>query len=191
MAFDKTHWFQSLNGQKIIVDQPDFAVVDIRDIAGSLSKLCRWGGHCYDFYSIAEHGIRLSRLMPPDLKMVALLKDAPKAYVGELQRPTKRLPQMEGWRDLRDRWALAIGTAFKLGQGIRFPPALVREYDERLTHAERRDLLLPGDGRELANLAIARCVEPITPMAPAEAASLFVSCFEAYKPVTVFEGIDP
>lgn len=187
MAHDKQNWFQALSGQRIVVDQPDPAVVDIDDIASALGNLPRWGGHTPNFYSIAEHGIRLARLLPPDLKMVGLLRDAAKAYVGELQRPIKRLPQMEGWRDLRDRWALAIGTALGLGQGIRFPPALVREYSERLTHAERRDLQRPGDGRELANLRLAKCVEPIIAMNPWEAQKVFLKDFDAYKKLTIFE----
>lgn len=187
MALPPQNWFQSFTGRHIAVDQPNPEVVDINDIAHALSNLCRWGGHSNVFYSIAEHGIRLARLLPPDLKMIGLLKDAPKAYVGEAQRPLKRLPAMEGWRDLRDRWALAIGGAFALGQGIRFQPALVREYDERLTHAEKRDLLGPGDARESCNLRLAKCVESIAPMTPRQALSVFLSDFETYKQVTNFE----
>lgn len=124
MALEKQNWFQSFTGRRIVVDQPDHQVVCIDDIANALANIPRWGGHTA-FYSLAEHGIRLARLLPADLRLVGLLRDAAKAYVGELQRPIKRLPQMEGWRELRDRWSLAIGTAFGLGQLIQIGRAHV------------------------------------------------------------------
>jgi hypothetical protein len=48
-------WFDVLN--------PDPALIDLQDIAGALSNLCRYGGHCDRFYSVAEHSILVSRLV--------------------------------------------------------------------------------------------------------------------------------
>lgn len=48
-------WFDVLN--------PDPALIDLADIACALSKLCRFGGHCREFYSVAEHSILVSRLV--------------------------------------------------------------------------------------------------------------------------------
>jgi hypothetical protein len=32
--------------------KPDPSLIDLRDIASALSKLCRFGGHCKQFYRI-------------------------------------------------------------------------------------------------------------------------------------------
>jgi uncharacterized protein len=181
------YWFQTRTGKRIDVNDPNPELVDIKDIAGALSHMPRWGGHTNAFYSIAEHGVRLAQLVPPDLRMVALLKDAAKAYVGELQRPVKRLPAMEGWRSLRDRWALAIGTAFRLGQRLRFPDRLIREYDERLNHAERISLFGPGDERERANITQAKVAGAIVAMSPDDAYTRFLQVYAEAHDYTVFE----
>lgn len=185
MASD--YWFQTFTGKRIDLCAPDPKLVDIKDIAKALSNMPRWGGQTAAFYSIAEHGIRLAGMVPPDLGMAALLKDAAKAYVGELQRPVKRLPDMEGWRSLRDRWSLVIGTAFGLGQRIRFPDRLIREYDERLNHAERIALIGVGPERERANVTQSRVAGDIVPMSPDDAYTRFLQVYAGTHKFTVFE----
>ena len=56
--------------------KPDATKVDIRDIAHALSQLCRFGGHCTKFYSVAEHSILVSRMVPPEEELAAL-EEAP------------------------------------------------------------------------------------------------------------------
>ena len=52
----------------------------IHDIAHSLSLQCRWAGHCSEFYSVAEHSIRVSDYLletcGPSLALVGLMHDA-------------------------------------------------------------------------------------------------------------------
>ena len=76
--------------------------VHYRDIATALAKICRWGGMCHEFYSVAEHSVRVSsraaklvgeRRTPDDVMLVrqyALLHDAAEAYLGDLRLPLKR-----------------------------------------------------------------------------------------------------
>ena len=66
------------------------------DIATSLSKLCRWNGHCKGFYSVAQHCCMAhdwirdhSRL--PELCVYGLLHDAHEAFVGDIIYPVKQL----------------------------------------------------------------------------------------------------
>jgi hypothetical protein len=39
---------------------PDAALIDLRDVAHSLSMQARFAGHTRDFYSVAEHCVRVS-----------------------------------------------------------------------------------------------------------------------------------
>lgn len=78
------------NGQVLDLYDPDPAVIDIDTIAMSLSKLCRFTGHTKRFYSVAEHCILVSTLVPNRLRMQGLLHDAAEAFVGDMTSPLKR-----------------------------------------------------------------------------------------------------
>ncbi len=70
--------------------------VDMADISHSLALKCRFGGHCKDFYSVAEHCVRVSLLLqrqyPHDAKMamLGLLHDASETYLPDAIAPIKR-----------------------------------------------------------------------------------------------------
>lgn len=75
----------------IIVDiyNLDESMIDIYDIASALAKICRFGGNCNRFYSVAQHSLIVSALAPQELKKVALLHDASGAYLGDIIKPLK------------------------------------------------------------------------------------------------------
>jgi hypothetical protein len=89
--FNPFHHPEKLDPQLILVD----------DLAHSLSNVCRFGGHCRKFYSVAQHSIlvarRVGELCPADMpahvkaeaQLMALLHDATEAYLPDLVGPFK------------------------------------------------------------------------------------------------------
>lgn len=78
---------------------PDAALVDIEDIAHSLSMLCRANGHFKSFYSVGQHCINCAlearaRGYSRRVQLACLLHDASEAYLSDVTRPVKQeLPQ--------------------------------------------------------------------------------------------------
>jgi hypothetical protein len=85
----KGDWMQTITGKQFWPLDPRPEEVDILDIAGALSKLCRYGGQCLRFYSVAEHCVHVANYAPDDLKLTALLHDASEAYLSDVIRPIK------------------------------------------------------------------------------------------------------
>lgn len=93
MVFDvqrKGDWMQVASGRKFWPLDPRADEIDIEDIAHALSMLCRFGGHVQKFYSVAEHSVWCSYVVPPWHAMQALMHDATEAYCVDIPRPLKR-----------------------------------------------------------------------------------------------------
>lgn len=105
-------------GKWFDVLKPDPTLIDLDDIAGALSKLCRFGGHCRQFYSVAEHSVLASELMRQDkrndLMLIrwALVHDASEAYVVDIPRPAKR--QLPEYMRIEDEIQRAVAVRFNL-----------------------------------------------------------------------------
>ena len=75
---------------------PDPAKVHIEDIAHALSQQPRYGGHLPKHYSVAQHSLYVSELLPKPLKLAGLLHDATEAYMPDVPSPLKaRLPEVK------------------------------------------------------------------------------------------------
>lgn len=92
--------------------------VDVWDIATSLSNICRFNGHLPSFYSVAEHCVRVAWWLKDngyddEIILTGLLHDASEAYVGDLMRPLKRLPEMEAvFKPIEERVMSVIHNIF-------------------------------------------------------------------------------
>lgn len=65
--------------------------VNIIDIAHALSHICRYGGHCPKYYSVAQHSVLCSlHSGTPKEQMEFLMHDSSEAYLMDLPRPIKR-----------------------------------------------------------------------------------------------------
>jgi hypothetical protein len=121
--------------------------VRIEDIAHALGNQCRYSGHTREFYSVAEHSIRVAEILeadgePVETILFGLLHDAAEAYLIDLPRPLKHDSALgEAYREAEERCLRAVMTHFGLW---RPEPRCVRVADLVMLATERRDLM-PGD----------------------------------------------
>ena len=99
-------WIHTFSGGRFSPLAEDPGPIDIVDIASGLSNECRYAGQCR-YYSVAEHSVRLSDWVwsgwsgspnRRNLAQYALLHDASEAYLSDVPRPLKNLPEFEFYR---------------------------------------------------------------------------------------------
>jgi hypothetical protein len=111
----------------------------IEDIAHALANSCRFTGHVRRFYSVAQHAVLVSEILPPALRLCGLMHDASEAYLSDISRPVKRQPVFgEVYKAAEERLMLVIAERF----GFEWPPdELIHWADDVLLRSEQRDLM--------------------------------------------------
>ncbi len=133
-------WMQTYSGRKFWPLDPRPEDVSIEDIAHALSLVCRFGGHCLRFYSVAEHSILVSQHCGEADALAGLLHDGSEAYLLDMVRPVKRF--MADYRAAEERLQRVVFEAFGLDPVT--PPA-VKRADMALLVAERAQVMRPTD----------------------------------------------
>lgn len=126
-------WITTYSGNKLHYEEPSPDEINIEDIAHALSLKCRFSGHCFKFYSVAEHSVRVAELLPDELKLSGLLHDAAEAYIPDIPRPIK---VSYGLKAVEDVIKEVINAKFGLVES-----PLIREADNILIATEARDLM--------------------------------------------------
>lgn len=158
---------QTFTGKVFDPVNPDPALIDIKDIAHSLSLQCRFNGHVRDHYSVADHSLRVAdevkrRRGSITDRLWALLHDASETYLSDLPSPLKSEPTIgPAYRKLERRVMRAVTDAFDLPGN---QPKLVTEADHVLLVTERRDLLQSGRVTNEQREAWTRWLDDVRPL---------------------------
>jgi uncharacterized protein len=134
------NWMQTYAGRKFWPIDPRPEEVHIEDIAHALANSCRFAGHCLKFYSVAEHSVLLSTIVPPEMALVGLLHDATEAYVVDVPRPLK--PFLAEFKDIEHKVWCAIAQRYGLDYEL---PDRIKHADNEMVLAERVQIMTPTD----------------------------------------------
>jgi hypothetical protein len=125
------HWIQTFTGHRVNVFDPDPQTIRLVDISRGLSNTCRFAGQIPQHYSVGQHSLIMSLMVPPDCALEALMHDAAEAYLGDVPKPVK-----EGLPDYR-RVSEILEAAIALKFGLVYPwPDAVHVADRRMVLTE-------------------------------------------------------
>lgn len=123
---DRGPFMRTISGRRIYILEPkplDYG--EIRDIAHHLSLIYRYNGGTRVPWSVAEHSIMMSYVVPQEYALEALLHDAHEMAVGDNITPMKRAcPELKAIdalheRAMRKQWGLTetISDVVKVADG--------------------------------------------------------------------------
>ncbi|MGC4409597.1 hypothetical protein D4A92_19810 [Rhizobium rosettiformans] len=157
-------------------EDPESSEITIEDIAYGLAFEGRCAGQCFSrllqrrvFYSVAQHCVLMSLMVPPELQLQALMHEVGEAVCGDMTAPLKSLNP--SFKAIEKRCEAAILKRFGITMTDR---VALKQADVRMLATERRDLLLwRGEKWSLTD------IEPydfhISPWSPEQAAEAFLA----------------
>lgn len=169
-------------GHYVDLSNPDPATIEIQSIAASLSKICRFGGHSPQFYSVAEHcvhatGIAAAEGFKGDTLIAVLMHDAAEAYIGDMVKPLKVM--MPEFVAIERKLESAIEQAF--GIDFSFHANEIRRFDRAMLKAEKI-AMWPQHQREWQGFqSIEDTVVSFRFWTPSQAEAAFLSMARALK----------
>lgn len=139
----KRAWIQTYSGGVFHILDPQQDEILITDIGHSLAMQCRFTGHVRRFYSIAEHCVLGSRLVPQKDALWFLLHDASEAYIADINRPLKHYTGVGSeYMPVEALIMKAICKKFRLPEE---EPVSIKEADNAMLFTEKDQLLPPMD----------------------------------------------
>jgi uncharacterized protein len=94
-------YISTYSGGRFFIDEINLEDIPMYDIAHALSMNCRFNGHLGKFYSVAEHSVIVSYLVPEEDALWGLLHDISEAFVPDIPRPFKAL--ISGFKEYEAR----------------------------------------------------------------------------------------
>lgn len=163
------------SGNYFDLSEPKQDQFTIEDVAGALSKICRFGGQIDRFYSVAEHSVLCMKVAESDGlsfndRFACLMHDATEAFVGDCVKPLKMM--LRDFDEIESRVERVIEAKF----GIDFCGAKssVRKIDHEMLIAERRALFSVDDVQWAGESTVRRIKPLISCMPPDQAEDEFL-----------------
>jgi hypothetical protein len=157
------------------LEAPDASGMPIEDIARALAYQPRWAGATRVFYSVAQHSIMVSRLVPDKLALCGLLHDSDEAITGDIVSVVKVLIGRDHLKARLDPVKRALQHRF----GFQSELAAVKDADLVCMATELRDLLPPA-WMEWGHLP-PPLPQEIEPVGPERAYALFLERYDEVK----------
>jgi hypothetical protein len=145
-------WCQTYSGVAFWPLDPQPEEVCLEDIAHSLAQQCRFAGHTSEFYSVAQHCVRVAEKCPPEDALWGLLHDASEAYLLDLPRPLRQLPELAAYREAEAAVMRAVCTRFRLPEE---QPGSVTRADHLLLVLEAQQFMAGECAERLKRWAVA------------------------------------
>ena len=84
-----SRWIGTISGTRF--DAWNIKPDDIKliDIATGISNVCRFSGQVPWHYSVAQHSLLISRIVPEKYALEGLMHDAAEAYLGDVPKPIR------------------------------------------------------------------------------------------------------
>ena len=107
----------------------------LHDIAHALAHQSRFNGYCTGYYSIAEHSVNVAKLVEKQHRLQALLHDATEAFVSDMCKPLKDMPELEGYkhveRQVRGVICDKFGLDVILPENVKHADKLMLAYEQK------------------------------------------------------------
>jgi len=132
-------WQRMLSGRRLDLLDPSPLDIEIADIAHGLARVARWNGQTSGthIFSVAQHTLLVEAVMrahspriDTNLRLAALLHDAPEYVIGDMISPFKAVLG-DGYKAVEKRLLAAIHIRFGL------PPVLAADVTQQIKAADR------------------------------------------------------
>lgn len=142
-------WIRTYTGGKVYFFEPEKSIIDILDIAHSLSLLCRFNGAVLYPYNVAQHSVLVADNVfkeTGDKKLAyqGLLHDGSEAFISDIPSPFKA--HFPGFKEIEIKMEEWLAKRFNFEYP--FNP-VIKNHDLRALSTEMRDLMFVCDNEGL------------------------------------------